>query len=144
MSEKRTLHGHSHGEAFMVMTYRADDGSEEERIWNSRDGVTPFMITLRSGKQASHVDWYRDEYRPDYVPAPGSRMFVDMTEERARELARRNADLYFARAAEDPDYPSPRTYGFATPEEMAEMLAAEALARPGQPDLVEAPSTSPS
>ena len=50
-----------HPEAFMIMTYRADDGIEEERIWNSRDGVTPFVITLRNGKQATHVDWGQDQ-----------------------------------------------------------------------------------
>jgi len=42
-----------HAGAFCLMTYRADDGTEEEQVWNSRDGVTPFVITLRSGKAAT-------------------------------------------------------------------------------------------
>lgn len=74
---------HAHGEAFCHMLYRADDGSEEEWIWNSRDGVTPVGITLRSGKQARHVEWHRDRYDPDHVPQPGERIFVDLVPEAA-------------------------------------------------------------
>jgi hypothetical protein len=85
---------YQHGEAFCLMAYRADDGTEEETIWNSRDGVTPFVITLRSGKTATHVDWHRDRRVPDYQPRPGERIFVDLTEDKAREYARRNRRHY--------------------------------------------------
>lgn len=69
---------HVHGEAFCHMLYRADDGTEEEWIWNSRDGVTPFVITLRSGKEARHVEWHRDRYDPGHQPQPGERIFRDL------------------------------------------------------------------
>ncbi len=81
-----------HAAAFCLMTYRADDGTEEEQIWNSRDGVTPYVIRLRSGKTAAHVDWRNDRRMPDYEPPAGSRIFVDLTEERARAHARKYAE----------------------------------------------------
>jgi hypothetical protein len=88
--------GYTHGEAFMLMTYRADDGTEEEVIWNSRDGVTPFVITLRSGKQATHVSWREDRRVPGYQPAAGERIFVDLTPQRAWELAAARVDAWLA------------------------------------------------
>lgn len=80
---------YKHAEAYCLMTYRSDDETEEEIIWNSRDGVTPFTITLRSGKPARHVNWRDDVRDPDYKPKPGERIFVDLTPERAEEHARR-------------------------------------------------------
>lgn len=81
----------SYGDAFLRMLYRSDDGTEEEWIWNSRDGVTPFTVCLRSGKTAMHVDWDRDQYLPDYKPQPGERIFVTLTYERAKAIAERQA-----------------------------------------------------
>lgn len=76
------------------MLYRSDDGTEEEWLWNSRDGVTPFVISLRSGKTASHVEWHRDWRDTDYVPKPGDRIFIDLTPEKAIEYAKRNRKKY--------------------------------------------------
>jgi hypothetical protein len=78
-SEAR-IHGCNHGEAFCLMKYRSDDG-EEEILWNSRDGVTPFIITSRSGKRMQHVDWQNDVFAPHWRPAAGTRYFVDATRE---------------------------------------------------------------
>lgn len=122
---------YQHAEAFMLMTYRSDDGTEEELIWNSRDGVTPFVITLRSGKQATHVDWHNDRRLPDYQPRPGERIFVDLTEEAARRYARANAERFW----DDEAYPA-RDHYPSIPE-FAELLAADYLRHPGQPDLIE-------
>ena len=72
---------YQHREAFCLMQYRSDDGTEAEQLWNSRDGVTPFIITSRSGKRMTHVDWNSDECVPDFKPAKGMRIFVDATEE---------------------------------------------------------------
>lgn len=79
---------YNHAEAFCLMKYRSDDGTEEEVIWNSRDGVTPFVITLKSGNSATHIDWFSDICEPDYIPESGERIFIDLTKERALELAR--------------------------------------------------------
>lgn len=67
--------GYQHAEAFCLMTYRADDGSEEEVIWNSRDGVTPFTVRLLSGKTATHVNWAADRAVPDHRLKHGERYF---------------------------------------------------------------------
>lgn len=74
MSEK-----YQHREAFCLMLYRSDDGLDEETLWNSRDGVTPFMITTPNGKPMAHIEWNRDICIPDFVPTPGMRIFVDAT-----------------------------------------------------------------
>jgi hypothetical protein len=72
---------YKHREAFCLMTYRSDDGSTEEVLWNSRDGVTPFMLKSRDGKMMQHVDWRSDQCFPDFKPPSGMRMFVDATRE---------------------------------------------------------------
>jgi hypothetical protein len=114
-----------HAEAYALMRYKSDDGLDEEIIWNSRDGVTPFVITLRSGKQATHVDWNGDFPFPNYQPPLGSRMFVDLTEKRARsmvaEYIERNRE-FVPKGMSD--------------EEVTEMLVKDWM-KPGAPDLVE-------
>jgi hypothetical protein len=113
---------YQHGEAFCLMTYRSDDGTEEERIWNSRDGVTPFIISLLSGKSATHVDWRNDVRAVDYKPKPGERIFTDLTPERALEAATRNIKAW--KESGMSGVPS------------AKELAAQYLT-PGAPDLIE-------
>jgi len=128
--------GYLHRERYCVMTYRSDDGTEEEQVWNSRDGVTPFVITLRSGKAATHVNWTADVPRPDYRPPAGSRVFVDITKERAREIARANC----ARWWEDKGAEGMLARNqFKSLDAMIEFIAAGYLARVGEPDLVEVP-----
>ena len=58
-----------HGEAFRLMHYRCEKNPLHlEIIWNSRDGVTPFVITCRQcGSASQHVEWSRDEFAPDYA-----------------------------------------------------------------------------
>jgi len=135
---------HLHAEAFCLMRYEADDGSEDEIIWNSRDGVTPFVITLRSGKTARHVDWQNDRYAPDHIPQPGDRIFVDLTPDRALESTRRMVERWW----DDPDMPM-KDHPHLGPmgrEGAARHLALGQLETPGsepgqetsgQPDLVE-------
>jgi hypothetical protein len=129
---KVDLPQHAHGEAYRVMTYASDDGTERELIWNSRDGVTPFVIRLRSGKEAKHVDWDGDRYAPRHKPAPGDRIFVDLTSERAREIAAAQAQ----RAWDDPgDFGEHTRVTYDSTEQLTEVLTHE-YARPGAPDLV--------
>ncbi len=124
-----TDYGHRHAEAFMLMLYRADNG-EYENIWNSRDGVTPFVVTLRSGAEARHVRWATDIYAPDHVPEEGERVFIDLHPERALEIATRKVDTYW----EHPKYPMAAMF-------RDKRAAIEALwrdyYRPDAPDLVE-------
>jgi hypothetical protein len=123
--------GYKHGEAFCHMRYRADDGSEELSVWNSRDGVTPFVISLPSGKGATHVDWNQDRCDPTHVPEVGDWIFVDLTPERAREAAGRNAQRFW----DDPTLPARQSFGSV--EDLAELLLASYLEPRGGPDLVQ-------
>jgi hypothetical protein len=88
---------HKHAEAFCLMRYRADNRHLEEVLWNSRDGATPFVITMRDGTPGTHVDWRGDTYAPDHQPAVGDRIFIDLTQERAGEIARKNAESIWER-----------------------------------------------
>ena len=86
---------YEHAEAFMLMTYVGDVSGREEVLWNSRDGVTPFVIESRwePHEALTHRTWSLDRRVPTFVPPVGSRIFVDLTIERAREHAR-SVDAY--------------------------------------------------
>jgi len=92
MSAQRTPRGHLHAEAFCLMWYACKCG-HQERIWNSRDGVTPFGMQCPSCGSPSemgslmHVRWREDLYAPGHVPAPGQRIWIDMTWEAAEAYA---------------------------------------------------------
>lgn len=84
---------YNHREAFCLMKYATEDGSEVEWLWNSRDGVTPFCVMSNSGKPMQHVQWEYDIKIPNYQPYPTERVFVDATEAllrpKAEEMIRR-------------------------------------------------------
>ncbi len=44
----------NHAEAFMLMTYRSEGGTHEQKIWNSRDGVTPYQVHV-DGVKLTHA-----------------------------------------------------------------------------------------
>lgn len=122
-------------DAFVVMRFVAiDDPLDVEEIWNSRDGDTPYSVMLRSGKLATHTDWVAMVHRPDFAPAAGSRVFVDLTE----EIARTNAEAYVRRIWDDKGAEGMMARDqFKTTEKMVEALIADI--RPGEPALVEVP-----
>lgn len=85
---KMQQHKMKHAEAFCLMTYKCDSCKEEEELWNSRDGVTPFIIGCRQcGGESSHINFRADKFLPKYTPFIGQRIFVDMTEETKLEIA---------------------------------------------------------
>lgn len=88
--------GCEYAEAFCIMKYATKDRSESELIWNSRDGVIPYCIFLKSGKEANHIDWSGDMYLPIHVPAIGSRMFVNLSLLQAMELRRESVNKCWA------------------------------------------------
>jgi hypothetical protein len=126
----RKQRGHNHAEAFAVMRYVAA-GGKHELIWNSRDGVTPF-VTRIDGVDLQHVDWGNDWYAPAYVPPIGSWIFVDMTAELAQRFAREYVDKYWDRgdgqSMVDHDY-----YSKMTKEEAIAEKAAAMFEQPGEP-----------
>jgi hypothetical protein len=97
---------HQHKEAFCLMWYGCDCG-HMERIWNSRDGVTPFSMTCPScGKpDLHHVFFGSDLYSPNHKPEIGQRIWVSMTKPRTEYLAIRTVSARKAagRRIEDED-----------------------------------------
>lgn len=125
----------AHAEAFALMTYADKENGETEIIWNSRDGVTPFIIHSRSGKEMVHTNFQLDKYAPDHKPKPGDRIFVDLTVEKAREYAQKQIDQRWDTAD---DYPMQAH--FESKEEALEILSKGMMQPSGQPDLVEVKS----
>lgn len=122
------------GEGFKIMTYRCKQGGHSESIWNSRNGVTPFMVGCRQCPGImEHVEWHNDIYAPDFKPPAGMRIFVILTIERALEKRRR----YVERHWDHPEYPMSERW--KTKEAAIEELAKgdiESFA-PCTPDVVE-------
>lgn len=85
----KTREGHYHAEAFCLMWYACDECGHRERMWNSRDGVTPFGTLCPSCERPSlrHTDFRLDQYAPKHTPALGQRIWVAMTRERAEFIA---------------------------------------------------------
>ena len=84
------MNNKKHAEAFALMRYESRDGRVVEYLWNSRDGVTPFGLNAKDGKTVlHHVDWRGDQFRPNHIPQPGDRIFVDFTLEHAKAAAER-------------------------------------------------------
>lgn len=102
MKERPKSHAQQAGctqaEAFCLMLYR-DERGNEEWIWNSRDAVTPFCISLRNGNEAMHVEWSRDRFDPWHVPKVGDRIFVNLTMEHARGYRRTYVERWWDDAA---------------------------------------------
>lgn len=123
----------NHKEAFCIMGYGCEKNSIHiELVWNSRDGVTPFCIDCRTcGAVAQHENWQGDRYEPNYIPTPGDRIFVDLTEQRAEEMAVKAVERWWDHS----EFPMRERYE-SKPEATVEM-AKSYLGSPGPPDLIE-------
>jgi hypothetical protein len=131
-----------HGEAFMVMQYQDVVTGEIEKIWNSRDGVTPFMITSRQGNDAHHINWRGDSRKLDFIPPVGSRVFVDASPDQPhmREAASRYVEKYW-----DLDIGGmtmKKTFSPKTKDETIEYFISE-WTKPGSPTLIEVNESAP-
>lgn len=122
-------------DAYVVLRYVAlDDPHEEEEIWNSRDGRTPYTVLLRSGRIATHAEWASMVARPDFVPPPGTRVFVDLTE----SIARSNAQAYVRKIWDNQGAEGMLARSqYESAEQMVEALIGDI--QPGEPALVEVP-----
>lgn len=115
-----------HQEAFALMWYACECG-HRDRIWNSRDGVTPYGgvhctscgSTGYPRRALIHVDWNLDECRADHKLTPGQRFFRDGTADDAVRIIDRN----IARAIKD---------GRPIPVEIARHLRDDARRQTGQ------------
>lgn len=81
---------YKHGEAFCIMTYACKHCGHRERVWNSRDGVTPFGMSCPScGEITNHVDWGMDKCAPNHKPLRFQKFWRDGTLEEAEVIIRR-------------------------------------------------------
>lgn len=87
---------HLHGEAFKLMKYECQNCDHKEILWNSRDGVTPFMIGCRNCEKGmmQHIDWHKDQYEPSHELKPGQRFFRDGTKEDAIRIMERRIKMF--------------------------------------------------
>ncbi len=69
--------GWKNGDAWKLYKYQDQGSGLVEWIWNSRDGVVPFIIRGKDGGELRHVDFWEDVYLPNYVPPVGTRIFAD-------------------------------------------------------------------
>jgi hypothetical protein len=81
---------YQHKEAFCLMTYACKCG-HRERIWNSRDGVTPFAAQCPSCDDGimQHVDWALDRRAVEHKLRPGQKFWRDGTPDEAEAIMRR-------------------------------------------------------
>ena len=89
--------GFVHNEAFCLMYYENKDTKTGFMVWNSRDGVTPFLI-FDNGKEYYHQHWMMDKrilptnpmhkkYLDSTVLVKGQKVFRDTSREEAEILA---------------------------------------------------------
>lgn len=66
-----------------------------ERIWNSRDGVTPFAMSCPSCGEDTmhHIAWNLDQYAPEHTPHEGQRIWLGYTLDEARKVAKLRVEL---------------------------------------------------
>jgi hypothetical protein len=70
---------YKHAEAYCLMKYKCEKCRKTEILWNSRDGVTPFMINCeKCDGHMQHTDWNEDKRIINYIPKIGQRVFIDM------------------------------------------------------------------
>jgi hypothetical protein len=125
---------HNHAEAFSLMKYQDSVTGKVEVVWNSRDGVTPFVIFSPEGNESRHVSWSADRYEPGHVPQVGDRIFVDLTMERCRKIYREWIEKEWDSTRKE----SPRfKERYASKEDAIEKLATTMFDDGKQPDIIE-------
>lgn len=121
-----------HKEGFCLMRYATkpdEPVQEEEFIWNSRDGVVPYIIYSRHDKdrRMNHADVSQDTLLPEYKPKPGERIFVEATRELLEPVARERVEMNWE--------PLRRSGQFKTQQDAIEMYLREWV-QPNRPMLV--------
>lgn len=93
-----TARGHRHVEAFCLMWYQCKQQAcrHLERIWNSRDGVTPFGMRCSSCGEptVTHVAFGADLYAPEHKLRFGQKFWRDGTPDEAEEFMRQRIAHY--------------------------------------------------
>jgi hypothetical protein len=84
-----------HKEAFCLMWYGCEECGHQERIWNSRDGVTPFVDLCPScgGLTLYHSNFSADVATPDHKLHRGQRFWRDGTTDEAISIMKKRIDF---------------------------------------------------
>lgn len=93
----------NHAEAYMVMTYICDQCGAEERVWNSRDGVVPFVIQcVRCDGYKVHRNFNQDIFDPKYYEKllVGDRYFKKATIKEHKEKVNKRINKLIESAKE--------------------------------------------
>jgi hypothetical protein len=109
-----------HAEAFQLMCYLAVDG-QSMWIWNSRDGVTPFMLLLED-KEYHHAMSGDGLARTAFLPDKATHVWVDYTPETWKTMSRSRYDRIVGRGGDTAAhllsaYPMPEDWMKAVPFE---------------------------
>jgi len=127
----KALPEYTHGEAFNIMLYICEVCGSMEILWNSRDGVTPFMINCRYCKGSmQHSFWHMDRKMPDFKPHDGMRIFIDLTKERHDYYINKRIDIFW----NNDKFPMKERY--ASKAEAFEALTKEWDPDKGEPDVI--------
>lgn len=96
-------HGYRHKEAFCLMLYQSTQTKRILDIWNSRDGVTPFIAQI-DDEEYTHIAFNFDRCVPEHQLRPGDYFWRDMTRAEAERIAAIRCDA-FERAGYPGDLP---------------------------------------
>lgn len=83
-----------HKEAYCLMAYQCEDCGYVTNLWNSRDGVTPFITKcLSCGRPSQHVHFHLDKPFKK-LPHTASGVFINTTKEKAIEISHKFWDKH--------------------------------------------------
>lgn len=96
-------HRFGHAEAFMLMTYKEVDGEGSILVWNSRDGVTPFVINIGSKKYQHDIPRQQGPFFDLPREHSVSHVWVTRTDAQVLEAWRRTMDRAVELGKIDPE-----------------------------------------
>lgn len=96
-------HRFGHAEAFMLMTYREVDGDSTLLVWNSRDGVTPFVINIGAKKYRHDIPLQQGPFFDLPREHAVTHVWVTRTDAQVLEAWHRTMDKAVEMGKIDPD-----------------------------------------
>lgn len=84
---------HQYKEAFCLMLYQGKNSQRVLDIWNSRNGVTPFVAVI-DDEEYQHIAFGFDRSVPNHKLRPGDYFWRSMTEVEAERFAAMRVDQF--------------------------------------------------
>lgn len=118
-------------EAYCIMEYHCEKCHTSEFLWNSRDGVTPFIINCVHCEKGEmrHINWQGDKREVWHIPKKGERIFITMPNEVNDLYVRKRIEMYW----ENEQYPMREM--FANKEEAFKKLSGD-MQKEGEPFII--------